>query len=169
MRTQYSDKKRYGGKRMDTCKSVPVTVHCVSSVNDRIEAVQDRITKRAYERWLSARTNGGILSECWDAAERELIYKPTAAVHEGSKNTLVEIACRDLDPGNIRVFITPWELLSLGPLNVAGEDRWLFHFLRFSRCVDMADAVAEYEPGTLSISVPFHKAVRVAEGYLKLA
>lgn len=154
---------------MDRIEKGRVPVYCIDSVSDKIESVQHRITARAYEKWISGRANGQLLSPFWDAAETELLHKPAASIHESSKDTTVEITCPDLDPAKIRIFMTPWELLSLAPMKTLGCDRWLFHFMRFPKFVDNVKAQAQYEPNTLRISVPFYDAVGTQGTRLQVA
>ena len=137
---------------MSACEAIRVPIHCIEEVNEKIEAVYDRITQRAYERWLNARTAGQPIVEFWSAAERELIYRPVTQVREWGHGISVQIVCPNVDPSKLRLFMSSTELLALAPLNEKGCDRWLFQYVRFPKPLDNTDASAEYEEGGLHIA-----------------
>jgi hypothetical protein len=137
---------------MSACKAIRVPIHCTDGVNEKIEAVYDRITERAYERWLSRRASGQPIIEFWSAAERELLCRPVTEVREWGHGVSVQIVCPQVDPSKVRLFMSSTELLALAPINEPNVDRWLFQYLRFPKPLDNIDASAEYEEGALRIA-----------------
>jgi hypothetical protein len=123
----------------------------MENLNDRVEAVYNRITERAYEKWLGRRP-GASIPQLWAAAEQELIFKPKTQVREWGHGVRVQIVCPDVDATKVRLFMSSAELLVLAPLDNAGLDKWIFQYLRFSQPVDNVDASAQYEGGNLHIS-----------------
>ncbi len=140
---------------MSTCESIRVQVHCADSVTERMEAVYDRVTHRAYERWFNSHSSGRPDPEFWTAAESELIAKPATKIREWGHGVTVQIACPDLNPSEMRLFMSPTEVLVLAPLVNTGTDRWLFRYLRFQNPLDNEDASAEFENGTLRLEAMF--------------
>jgi hypothetical protein len=136
---------------MSACSAVRVPIHCTDELNEKIEAVYDRITQRAYEKWLNRRASGQPVGEFWCAAERELLCRPTTQVREWGHGVSVQIVCPNVDPSTVRLFMTANELLVLAPLKQPGHDRWLFEFLRFQKPVDHTDAFAEFEAGGIRV------------------
>ena len=137
---------------MNTCGTVRIPIHCSDGITEKIEAVHDRITQRAYECWLNRRAAGQAIFEFWSAAERELLCKPVTEVREWGHGVRVEIACPEVEPSRIRLFMSRTELLALAPMNTPGHDRWLFRYVRFQNPLDHLDASAEYENGALRIA-----------------
>jgi len=137
---------------MSACESIRVQVHCVDGLTEKLEAVHARITQRAYERWLSRRVPGQTMVNFWSAAERELFCQPKTEVRDWAHGIVVHIACADVDPATLRVFMSAKELLVLAPLKTSGLDRWLFRYLRFEKPLDHVDASAQLENGSLCVS-----------------
>ena len=136
---------------MSAQQSIRVPIHCTDELNEKIESVYDRITQRAYERWLNRRASGQPIVEFWSAAERELLCRPATEVREWGHGVSVQIVCPNVDPSNVRLFMSATELLALAPMNQPGEDRWLFQYVRFPKPLDHTDASAEYGQGGLHI------------------
>src|ERR1041385_6163255 len=137
---------------MSTCESVKIHVHCSDGLSEKLEAIHDRITRRAYERWLNRRVPGQTMVEFWSAAERELFCQPKTEIRDWAHGFTVEIACSDVQVGSLRVFMSRTELLVLAPLQTSSLDLWIFRYLRFPKPVDNADASAFFEKGALQIS-----------------
>jgi hypothetical protein len=137
---------------MSTCASTRVPVHHIEALTEKVEAVHDRITERAYQRWLSRRIPGDTLVEFWAAADRELFCQPEPEIRGWAHGVLIQFPCAGVDPSTIRLFMSATELLLLAPLKDAGLDRWLFRYLRFEKPVDSLDASAQFENGKLCVS-----------------
>lgn len=102
---------------MSSCQSIRVPIHYSDELNEKIEAVYDRITQRAYESWLNQRTNGQAIVEFWSAAEHELLYRPKTRVREWGHGFSVQMSCPNIDPSTLLLFMSATELLALAPLN----------------------------------------------------
>ncbi len=137
---------------MSTVDSTRIQVHCTDTLTEKIEAVHNRITQRAYERWLNRRAPGQTPVEFWAAAERELFCRPNTEVRDWAHGVLIQIPCVNVEPSSIRLFMSPRELLVLAPLNSSGLDRWLFGYLRFEKPLDNVEASAQFSNGNLCIS-----------------
>src|SRR5262249_33071311 len=97
--------------------------------------------------------SGAPIVEFWSAAENELLCRPQTEVREWGHGVSVRIACPELDPATVRLFMSSTELLALAPLdNRPGSDRWLFQYVRFPQPLDNLDASAEYDAGTLHVA-----------------
>src|SRR5215831_4029811 len=121
---------------MSTCENVHVPIHYIEALTDKIEAVHDRITQRAYEQWLTHRVPGDTIAQFWSVAERELFCQPNTEIREWAHGILIEITCTDVNPAKIRLFMSPTEVLLLAPMNVSEVDRWLFRYVRFEKSMD---------------------------------
>lgn len=137
---------------MSARKVVHVPIHCTDAVIEKIEAVHDRITQRAYEKWLNRRASGEPIIDFWAAAERELLFRPETSVREWGYGVSLQINCPLVDPKTIRLFMSPTEFLALAPLNEPGLERWLFQYLRLPKPIDHTDASAEYDQGAICVA-----------------
>jgi hypothetical protein len=137
---------------MSKGQSVRIAVRCVDNLTDQLEAVYNRVTRKAYEQWLSRSTARVPLSESLPAAQRDLLMEPQTGVREWGHGVIVEMDCSEVEPAKIRLFITRTELLALAPLKNSGTDKWLFRHLWFAAELDALDATAEVNGTTLRIS-----------------
>ena len=126
-------------------------VACEPDFNDKLEAVYNRITERAYEKWLVRNAVRKCATEMWSVAETELLVQPAAEVREWAHGVTIRLQCANLDPDKVRVFITPSRMLILAPLPTPG-DKWLFRLVDFKTPVDTGDASATYGDGVLEFS-----------------
>ena len=129
-------------------------VECETNLNEKLEAVYERITMRAYEKWLSRSAVRSVVRQQWFAAEKELLVKPLTDVREWAHGVSVRLVCPDLKPSNIRAFVNPRRLLILSPLS-GNDERWLFRLLSFASPVDTADASAHYRDGVIEFTATF--------------
>jgi len=135
-----------------------VSIHYTDNLTEKVEAVYDRITKRAYERWLNRRAAGESIVAFWSAAERELIFVPATEIREWGHGVTVRITCTQVDPAKIRLFLSSKELLALAPLNEGQSDRWLFRYVGFQKPIDTSDVSAQFEGCMLHIAATLQDA-----------
>jgi hypothetical protein len=136
---------------MSKSQPVRVAVRCVDDLTDHIEAVYERITRKAYEQWLSSAASRPPMPD-FLSAQRDLLLEPETGIREWGHGIIVEMDCSEVEAAKIRLFISGTELLALAPLRNPKTDKWLFRHLRFETELDGLDATAEVEGNTLRIS-----------------
>jgi len=138
------------------------------SVLDRIEAIQQQITERAFDLFNRRGAAVGRALDDWLGAERETIWKPPVELVEKDGEFLVEAAISGVPPKEMDVQITAEELLIQG--NGAHQHRpgeivhscefrpgTLFRTVRFPRRIDPDKVRAEYHDGLLRVWAPAAK------------
>jgi HSP20 family protein len=138
------------------------------SVLDRIEAIQQQITERAFEFFNRRGGSVGRALDDWLAAERETIWKPPVEVVEKDGEFLVEAAIAGVPPKEMDVQITAEELLIQGngahrhrPGEIVHSCEFrpgrVFRTVRFPRRIDPDKVRAEYHDGLLRVWAPAAK------------
>jgi HSP20 family molecular chaperone IbpA len=142
-----------------------VRVQKVTSLIDRVEAVQRQIAERAYELFnLRGCALGGAVDD-WLAAERERVWKPPVELVEKDGEFLVEAAIAGVLPKDLDVQVTPQGVLIQGNgvhHHRPGETVYacefrpgrLFRSIEFPRRVEIDKIRADYQNGLLLLWAP---------------
>src|SRR5262249_39575719 len=96
---------------MDILTSVPVRVSGPESIAPLVEAVTDRIRRRAYENFVQRGSLPGHHLEDWLDAQRELTIGPLPAIQVGHEDIFVEMVLPEIDLLNLSVPIAPRQLV----------------------------------------------------------
>jgi HSP20 family molecular chaperone IbpA len=82
-----------------------------SSLFAEMEKVTEAIRLRAFEHFLGRGSLFGSDLDDWLRAERELIWYPGAEMTENDKEVTLRVQAPGLEPGNIKVTVTPDSIL----------------------------------------------------------
>jgi HSP20 family protein len=135
------------------------------SIVDELEQLHQRIARRAYDLF-RGRDGWGDAFGDWFSAEQELISKPAVELCEQDGTFTVAAALPGVDAKNITVDITPQDVvIKAATEHTHTEDKGLVHrceftagqffrTLAFPKPVDATKAKADYQNGTLNITVP---------------
>jgi HSP20 family molecular chaperone IbpA len=88
-----------------------LAIRKTSSVFDKINEIQERITQRAYEIF---ERNGAVFGrelDNWLQAEEELLWKPSIELREKNGELLIEAALSGLDPKDVEIEVTPEDII----------------------------------------------------------
>ena len=88
-----------------------LAIRKTSSVFDKVNEIQERITQRAYEIF---ERNGAVFGrelDNWLQAEEELLWKPSIELHEKNGELLLEAALSGLDPKDVEIEVTPEDII----------------------------------------------------------
>jgi HSP20 family protein len=136
------------------------------SVWDRLQEMEERIMRRAYDIF---RGNGSVFGtdlENWFAAERELVWKPAIELREKDGKFEVQVAVAGIDPKDIRIEVTPEALLVKGETKTEKKEEKgevhtsefqsgsLFRSIQFPKKVDADKVKAEIKNGLLTVRAP---------------
>ena len=129
-------------------KGFRIPVRCVDGLTQKVASARDRMAQTAYERWIKRR-GSGLRVHAWWKVERNLIVNAVTRIREWGHGLIVEIDCPEVDPLNVRVFMSPSDLLVVAPIG----ECWLFKYVHLRALFDNADASAEIQNGVLRISI----------------
>ena len=144
-----------------------VPVQKPESLWDQLRKMEERITNRAHEIF---RQNGSIFGrelDDWFKAEKELIWKPPVELKERDNLYEVHAAIPGMEPKDIKIDVTPEELLIRGETKTERKDERgsqvyysefqsgsLFRSIRFPKPVDPNRVRAEMKNGLLTVIAP---------------
>jgi HSP20 family protein len=144
-----------------------VPVQKPESLWDQLRKMEERITNRAHEIF---RQNGSIFGrelDDWFKAEKELIWKPPVELKERDNLYEVHAAIPGMEPKDIKIDVTPEELLIRGETKTERKDERggqiyysefesgsLFRSIRFPKRVDPNRVRAEMKNGLLTVIAP---------------
>jgi HSP20 family molecular chaperone IbpA len=141
-----------------------VAVQKSESLWDQLRKMEERITNRAHEIFKS---NGSILGrdlEDWFTAEKELVWKPAIELKERDNQYELQAAIAGMDPKDIKIEVTPEELLIRGETRSERQEERekffysefqsgsLFRSVRFPKRVDPNRVKAEVRNGLLTVT-----------------
>lgn len=133
---------------------------------DQIQRMEERVTRRAHQIF---EENGSIFGrelDDWFQAEKELVWKPPVEVKEKDGHFEVQAAVAGVEPRDIKVEVTPEELLIRGETRSEkkeekGQIRYsefqsgsLFRSIRFPKRIDPDKVKAEFKNGLLTVIAP---------------
>ena len=149
-----------------------VAVQKSETLWDQIHRMEDRITRRAHEIF---QTNGSILGkelDDWFQAENELVWKPAIEMKERDNLFEIQAALAGMEPKEIRVDVTPEELLIRGETRSEKREEKgqlfytefksgsLFRSIRFPKPVDPNKVKADFKNGMLTVTAPIAEATK---------
>ena len=135
------------------------------SIVDELEELHQRIAHRAYDLFRSRDGWGDAVGD-WFSAEHELVSKPAVELCEQDGTFTIEAALPGADANDITVDITSQEVvIKAATEHTHTENNGLVHrceftagqvfrSLAFPKPVDPTKAKADYQNGTLNITVP---------------
>jgi hypothetical protein len=129
---------------------IPIELQRVHSVEHSVAEIEDRIAKRAYERFLERGSSPGDELEDWLAAEAELIVNCRVGVRVDDDRIVAEIFLPNVDPSGLFVSVTPHDVLVLSTLD--SEGRQVFQTVHFPEEIELSNAAAEHVLDTLFVS-----------------
>jgi len=139
---------------------------------DQIRRMEERITRRAHEIFEANGSISGRELDDWFQAEKELVWKPAVELKEKDSHFELQAALAGMDPKEIRIEITPEELLIRGDTKFETREEQgdlcytefqagtLFRSIRFPKRVDPNRVKAEYRNGLLSVTAPIAEEAR---------
>ena len=143
-----------------------VVVQKSETLWDQIRRMEERITRRAHEIFQANGSSFGRELDDWFQAERELVWKPAVELKEKDHHFELQAALAGLDPKDIRVEVTPEELLIRGETKYERKEEKgevcytefqagsLFRSIRFPKRVDPNKVKAEFKNGLLTVTAP---------------
>ena len=129
---------------------IPVLLQRVHSVENSVAEIQDRIAKRAYDKFLERGSSPGFELEDWLAAEAELIVNSRVGVRVEDDRIVADIFLPNVDPSGLYVTVTPHDVLVLSALDAEG--RQVFQNVQFPEELELSNVAAEHVLDTLFIS-----------------
>jgi hypothetical protein len=129
---------------------IPILLERVHSVENSVAEIQDRIAKRAYDKFLERGSSPGFQLEDWLAAETELIVNSRVGVRVDHDRIVAEIYLPQVDPLGIYVSVTPHDVLVLSALDAEG--RQVFQTVHFPEEIELSNVTAEHVLDTLFVS-----------------
>jgi HSP20 family protein len=143
--------------------------HKVDSIMDEIQAMQDRIMRRAYDLFLGRGGNHGKDFEDWIAAEAELASKPAIEVREKENEIVVQATLPGFEAKDIDVQVMPDQMLIRATTkHEHRRDEGTVHVCEFQtgevfRCIPLPRAIdpdkvkAEFTNGLLKVNAALAK------------
>ena len=135
---------------MDLDLKVPVLLQKVHSVENSVAEIQDRIAKRAYDKFLERGSTPGFELEDWLSAEAELIVNSRVGVRVDDSQLVAEIFLPNVDPTGLYVTVTPHDVLVASAFDEKG--RQVFQMVHFPEEIALSNFVAEHVLDTLFVS-----------------
>jgi hypothetical protein len=129
---------------------VPVLLQKVHSVENSVAEMQDRIAKRAYDKFLERGSKPGFELEDWLSAEAELIVTSRVGVRVDESQLVAEVYIPNVDPSGLYVSVTPHDVLVVSALDEKG--RQVFQMVHFPEEIVLSNFVAEHLLDTLFVS-----------------
>ena len=96
---------------MDIVATFPVRVKGPEGIEDFLDEVREKVTRRAYENFVERGAVHGHDLDDWLAAERQLIIGTAAEVYCEGEDVFVEILLPELELSNVTVHIAPRQLV----------------------------------------------------------
>jgi HSP20 family molecular chaperone IbpA len=149
-----------------------VVVQKSETLWDQIRRMEERITRRAHEIFEANGSMSGRELDDWLQAEKETVWKPAVELKEKDSHFELQAALAGMDPKEIRIEITPEELLIRGDTKFERREEQgelcytefqagtLFRSIRFPKRVDPNRVKAEYRNGLLSVTAPIAEEAR---------
>ena len=129
---------------------IPIAIQRGHSVESSVTEIQDRIAKRAYERFLERGSSPGFELEDWLAAEAELIANSRVGVRVDDDRIVAAIFLPNVDPSGLFVSVTPQDVLVLSTLD--SEGRQVFQKVHFPEEIELSNVEAEHVLETLFVT-----------------
>ncbi|HET9132596.1 MAG TPA: DUF2934 domain-containing protein [Terriglobia bacterium] len=129
---------------------IPILLQEVHSIDYDILEIQDRVEKRAYEKFLDRGSSHGFELEDWLAAEKELIVPSRVGVRVDDSRVVVEMFLPNIDPTGLYVSATPHDVLILSTVDGAGCQ--VFQAVHFPEEVELSGVTAEHVLDTLFVT-----------------
>ena len=152
---------------MSTDLKLPILLQRVRSVDTSIADIQDRIAKRAYDKFVERGSTAGFAIEDWRSAEAELIVASTVGLRIDDSRIVAEIHLPNVDPVGLCVSVSRHDVLVLSALDKEG--RQVFQTVHFPDEIELFNVSAEHENDTLFVSAIIannpartHRALHVA-------
>lgn len=153
--------------RMVPDLKMPILLQRVHSVESSVADIQDRIAKRAYDKFLERGSSPGFELQDWLSAEAELIVNSKVGVRVEDNRIVAEIFLPNVDPLGLYVSVTPHDVLVLSALDAEG--RQVFQTVHLPEEIEVSNVAAEHVLDTLFVSAvisnsydPTLRAVHVA-------
>ena len=149
-----------------------VPVRKTESIFDELHALQNKITKRAFEIFNNKGQEFGRDLENWLEAERELVWKPAIELEEKDNQFHLQIATPGVDPKDINIEVTPeYLLVKAEGQHEHKEDKGEVHVCEFTsgnmfrsvhlpKKIDPDKVQAEFKNGILTVHLPKSAAVQ---------
>jgi HSP20 family protein len=134
--------------------------------------MEERITSRAHEIFLSNGSRWGTELDDWFTAEKELVWKPAVQLKERDNQYELQAAIAGIDPKDVKIDVTPEELLIRGETRSEKKEEngqicysefqsgSLFRSVRFPKPVDPSKVRAEIKNGLLTVFAPIAEAAK---------
>jgi HSP20 family molecular chaperone IbpA len=135
---------------MSLSQATVVPLQTAESVDDEIEEMYDRITRRAHKIFQDRGGIGAVDLEDWLTAERELVLKPDVFVEEKDDEVIVAVRLGKVNLIDVQLRVTP--LVMLIQTRTSETARTVFRTIEFPRRIDTHTAEAWYEDGYLLLT-----------------
>ena len=129
---------------------IPILLQRVHSVENSVADMQDRIAKRAYEKFLERGSTPGFELQDWLSAEAELVVNSRVGVRVDDNRIVAEIFLPNVDPSGLYVSVTSHDVLVLSTHDAEG--RQVFQAVHFPEEIELANIAAEHVLDTLFVS-----------------
>ena len=143
-----------------------VAVQKTDTFWDELQAMEDRVMRRAYDIFRSNGSAEGKDLDNWLAAERELLSKPPIQLKEKDNQFEIQVAVAGVDAKDIKVEVTADDLLIKGETRTEKKEEkgevytsefqsgTLFRSIHFPKKVDSGKVKAEIRNGLLTVTAP---------------
>jgi HSP20 family protein len=147
-----------------------VKIQKAESLWDQLQRMEDQITRRAYDLFLSNGSQHGSDLQHWLTAERETIWKPAMEMRETDDQFEIQIAVPGMSPKDISVEVTENDLLVKGEMKTEENEKnkeekgesytresqtgTLFRSIQFPTKIDPDKVKARIKDGVLNIAAP---------------
>ena len=128
---------------------IPILLQRVHSVENSVADMQDRIAKRAYEKFLERGSSPGFELQDWLSAEAELVVDSKVGVRVDDNRIVAEIFLPNVDPSGLYISVTSHDVLVLSTHDAEG--RQVFQAVHFPE-IELSNVAAEHVRDTLFIS-----------------
>ena len=129
---------------------LPILLQRVRSVDNSIADIQDRVAKRAYDKFVKRGSAAGFELDDWLSAEAELIVASRVGLRVDDSRIVAEIHLPNVDPVGLCVSVTRHHVLVLSPLDKDG--RQVFQSVHFPEEIELINVSAEHVNDTLFVS-----------------
>jgi hypothetical protein len=129
---------------------IPILLQEVRSVDYSVAEIQDRIAKRAYDKFLERGSSHGFELEDWLAAETELIITSRVGVRVDDNRIVAELFLPNVDPSGLYVSVSPHDILILSSVDAGG--RQVFQTVHFPEEIELSSVTAEHVLDSLFVS-----------------
>jgi HSP20 family protein len=153
--------------------SEAVPIRKLPSVFDEIKAIQDRVTRRAYELFEHKGSVLGHDLEHWLQAEREVLWKPPLELAEKDGKFQLQAAIAGVEPRDIDIEVTPEDIvLKAETKHEHKEQEGAVHYCEFAggkmfrlihlpKKIDPDKVKAEFKNGLLRLTAPIVEGAQV--------